>query len=85
MKNETVTQVVPTTPAAAEVPAKLTQEQITARANELIKKHGGTKSAAIRALDAEKKTRGEIAKLLDIRYQHVRNILITPIKKQMVK
>jgi hypothetical protein len=42
----------------------------------------GTKSAAIRKLAAEGKSRGEIAKMLDIRYQHVRNVLITPIKKQ---
>ena len=40
-----------------------------------------TKSAAIRALATEGKTRGEIAKLLNIRYQHVRNVLITPLKK----
>lgn len=41
----------------------------------------GTKSAAIRKLTAEGKTRSEVAKLLGIRYQHVRNVLITPIKK----
>jgi len=45
-----------------------------------IKMHGGV-SKAIRALDAEGKKRGEIAKLLDKRYQHVRNVLITPVKK----
>lgn len=42
----------------------------------------GTKSAAIRALLASGKTRGEVAKLLEVRYQHVRNVEITPIKKQ---
>lgn len=47
---------------------------------ELITKYGN-KSKAIRALSAEGKSRGEIAKLLNIRYQHVRNVLITPIKK----
>lgn len=45
----------------------------------------GTKSAAIRKLTEQGKTRGEVAKLLNIRYQHVRNVLITPVKKQLVK
>lgn len=40
-----------------------------------------TKSAAIRFLLAEGMKRGEVAKLLEIRYQHVRNVEITPIKK----
>lgn len=45
-------------------------------------KEQGTKSAAIRKLLAEGKTRSEVSKLLKIRYQHVRNVEITPIKKQ---
>ena len=45
-------------------------------------KQCGTKSSAIRKLTVEGKKRNEIAKLLKIRYQHVRNVLITPIKKQ---
>jgi len=49
-----------------------------------LKQHG-TKSAAIRKLSADGKSRGDIAKMLDIRYQHVRNVLITPIKKQQVR
>lgn len=40
-----------------------------------------TMSAAIRSLDAQSFTRGEIAKALGIRYQWVRNVLITPVKK----
>lgn len=40
----------------------------------------GSVSAAIRKLDKEGKSRGEIAKLLNKRYQHVRNVLITPVK-----
>lgn len=40
-----------------------------------------TKSAVIRYLHGEGLTKGAIAKALDIRYQHVRNVLITPIKK----
>lgn len=49
-----------------------------------IKEAGGTISAAIRKLTVEGKTRGEISKLLEIRYQWVRNVLITPIKKAKV-
>lgn len=45
----------------------------------------GTKSAAIRRLNEQNHSRGDIAKMLNIRYQHVRNVLITPIKKEMVR
>jgi len=41
----------------------------------------GTKSAVIRYLDSEGWKRGDIARKLGIRYQHVRNVLITPLKK----
>lgn len=44
-------------------------------------KQCGTKSAAIRRLAGDGLKRGEIAKYLNIRYQHVRNVLITPVKK----
>ena len=47
---------------------------------ELIKKYGNT-SGAIRGLFALGYTRVEIKNMLDIRYQHVRNVLITPIKR----
>lgn len=40
-----------------------------------------TKSAVIRALHAEGRSRGAISKFMNIRYQHVRNVLITPLKK----
>jgi len=40
-----------------------------------------TTSAKIRALHASGMSRGDIAKLLGKRYQHVRNVLITPIKR----
>jgi hypothetical protein len=40
-----------------------------------------SKSAVIRFLASEGKTRGQIAKFMNIRYQHVRNVLITPVKK----
>ncbi len=38
-----------------------------------------TKSAAIRELNALGLSRSDIAALLKIRYQHVRNVLITPL------
>lgn len=40
-----------------------------------------TKSALIRHLSSQGKKTGEIAKFMGIRYQHVRNVLITPVKK----
>ena len=42
-----------------------------------------TKSMKIRYLDSRGITRGEISKILNIRYQHVRNVLITPITKDV--
>lgn len=41
-----------------------------------------TKSARIRYLNGIGWSRGQIAKFMDIRYQHVRNVLITPVKEQ---
>jgi len=41
----------------------------------------GTKSAVIRKLTADGLSRSEVSKVMKIRYQHVRNVLITPIKK----
>lgn len=40
-----------------------------------------TKSAKIRALNAKGASRSEIANYLGIRYQHVRNVLVTPLKR----
>ena len=40
-----------------------------------------TTSGKIRYLASTGMSRGDIAKKLNIRYQHVRNVLITPIKK----
>lgn len=40
-----------------------------------------TKSGVIRYLNSQGWTNGKIAKFMDIRYQHVRNVLITPLKK----
>lgn len=41
----------------------------------------GTTSQKIRALSAKGMERKDIAKLLNIRYQHVRNVLTTPLKR----
>lgn len=41
-----------------------------------------TKSDKIRQLLASGMKRGEVAKTLNIRYQHVRNVEITPIKRK---
>lgn len=46
----------------------------------LLKEHG-TKSSVIRYLAASGMKRGAIAKLLDIRYQHVRNVLVKELKR----
>ena len=43
--------------------------------------HLTTKSSKIRAMASDGLTRSQISKLLDIRYQHVRNVLIQPLKK----
>src|SRR4051812_22675768 len=47
-------------------------------------KEQGNKSNAIRKLLSEGKTRSEVAKMLDVIYQHVRNVEITPIKKPKI-
>lgn len=39
------------------------------------------KSSKIRQLSSLGLTRSQIASLLNIRYQHVRNVLVTPLKK----
>ena len=41
----------------------------------------GTKSAKIRFLNSLEWSRSEIAEKLGIRYQHVRNVLVTPVAK----
>ena len=40
-----------------------------------------TKSARIRAMSSDGVSRADIARALEIRYQHVRNVLVTPLKK----
>jgi predicted ArsR family transcriptional regulator len=50
-------------------------------AEELLKQHG-TKSAVIRYLASQGVSRGDISRILGIRYQHVRNVLTQPLKRQ---
>lgn len=52
--------------------------QIFGTPESIIKKYGN-KSRAIRALSGEGYTRSEIAAALQLRYQHVRNVLQIPI------
>lgn len=52
-----------------------------APAAELIELYKG-KSGAIRWMTAQGYTRSQIAAHLDIRYQHVRNVQMQPLKKQ---
>jgi type II secretory pathway component PulF len=47
---------------------------------QLMAKHK-TKSDAVRYLSGTGMTTGQIAKFMGMRYQHVRNILVTPLKK----
>lgn len=71
------------TPVAVETPVVETKakvEQLSTEAvAELIKTHGSV-SGMIRFLCASH-SRGEVAKMTGKRYQHVRNVMITPIKK----
>lgn len=58
-----------------------------AHAHDLLTQHGGNKSKTIRELAAEwggavdGAARGRIAKAMGVKYQMVRNVLNTPVKK----
>jgi transposase len=41
----------------------------------------GSKSAVIRKLHADGMSTGDISRFMDIRFQHVRNVLTNPLKK----
>lgn len=82
-KTEATTTVVNSGPSEAEVKAaaekaKKAYEDAIAKVKAM---NLGTKSAKIRALFAEGLTRSQIANYLGIRYQHVRNVLVAPMKK----
>lgn len=59
------------------------QKKVAPNLNQEIKKELNqleTKSAKIRFLHKKGFSRGDISRILNIRYQHVRNVLITPLK-----
>lgn len=64
---------------SATTPKVLPKTQVSAMTS--ICKGLPTKSAKIRALAAKDYSRSEIAKFMGIRYQHVRNVLVTPLKR----
>jgi uncharacterized protein YbbC (DUF1343 family) len=70
-KNVTATEVKVEAPVSA-------VDKFKSQLPELLEKHK-TMSAVFRFLKAEGLTTGEIAKVTEKRYQHVRNVLITPL------
>jgi Holliday junction resolvasome RuvABC DNA-binding subunit len=79
-KNQTAETVVESTIVTEEV-KNVPWAKDGSQAKTCIETFGGV-SKAIRGLVALGYSRGEVAKTLDKRYQHVRNVLITPVKKQ---
>ena len=65
---------------ATELATKIEKKTIEHNYVALLETHK-TKSAMVRFLSSEGFERGTIAKFMGIRYQHVRNILVTPVKK----
>lgn len=63
----------------------LSNAQVAEMTKEQLISHYGNKSNTIRALHALGFKRSEIAKKLNIIYQHVRNVLITPLKRDELK
>ena len=61
------------------------QTKVMPSMEELESKGLKTKSAVIRYLDSEGHSRSAIAKFLNIRYQHVRNVLTQPLKKTVIE
>lgn len=57
-------------------------KELKAHYKRLFKDHNGVKSPTIRALTALKYNRSQIAKVMNIRYQHVRNVQLMPLKGQ---
>lgn len=76
-------QVQPKTPATNTGTTEVTKATELSKDEKAatLKKYGGTISGAIRGLHADGKSRADIAKMLGKRYQHVRNVLITPVKQ----
>lgn len=59
-------------------PLSETAKKFEGKFESLLKEHGNV-SKVIRFLSASGLTKGEIAKVTGKRYQHVRNVLITPL------
>jgi len=57
-----------------------TTETVTYNYEELLTEHK-TVSSVIRFLNSTGMSRGDISRLTGKRYQHVRNVLVTPLKK----
>ena len=64
-----------------DVDASGRKKKVTITHEELEAKGLKNKSQVIRFLDSEGFSRSAIAGFLNVRYQHVRNVLITPLKK----
>lgn len=56
-------------------------EQINLDLSQLMTQHKGIKSNVIRYLSSQNYSRSQIAKFMNIRYQHVRNVLTQSLKK----
>jgi hypothetical protein len=61
----------------------LTKETAVAMKGAELIEYWGTKSAAIRGLHALGFTASEIAKMLGVIYQHARNVILRPMKRQI--
>lgn len=65
----------------SELDASGRKKKVTVTHEELEERGLKNKSQVIRYLDSEGFSRSAIAGFLNVRYQHVRNVLITPLKK----
>ena len=68
--------------AAAKFVESLNEPKVLNESSEDLIKRLGSKSSAIRYLLSQRMTRGQVAKFLGVRYQHVRNVEITPLVKK---
>lgn len=64
-----------------EVDASGRKKKVDLSMEQLEEKGLKNKSQVIRFLDSEGYSRSAIALFLNVRYQHVRNVLVTPLKK----
>ena len=74
--------VVPTTEVVVETVTESTVEEPKVLTDKDYYGKYGNISQTIRGMSAEGMTKGQIAKILGKRYQHVRNVLIQPLKKE---